>query len=179
MLRIDDVDPGAGHHQVPRVNCSPDTHPFDGVIPAEKRPGRVDERVELWLRRTAASVGKARAFVRAVLPVEQLRHRIDDITPCVSELATNAVLHGSPAGHLILVRVIAHEALLRIEVHDAGESHPLPKAPADDDPSGRGLFLVEALADDWGAAPRDGLGKLVWVEFTLPADVSVHQPLSC
>ncbi|MGX1758952.1 ATP-binding protein [Streptomyces lydicus] len=85
----------------------------------------------------------------------------------MSELVTNAVRHGSPAGHLILVRVIVNETLLRIEVHDAGESRPRLQAPADDDASGRGLFLVDALADDWGVAPREGLGKVVWVAFKL------------
>ncbi|MGI5256990.1 ATP-binding protein [Streptomyces angustmyceticus] len=119
----------------------------------------MDEQSELRFNRAATSVGKARAFVRAALPAEQLRHRIDDITVCVSELVTNAVRHGSPAGHLILVRVIVNEMLLRIEVHDAGASPPRLQAPADDDQAGRGLFLVDALADDWGIAAREGLGR--------------------
>lgn len=139
----------------------------------------MDETSELRFNRAATSVGKARAFVRAALPVEQLRHRIDDITLCVSELVTNAVRHGSPAGHLILVRVSVNEMVLRIEVHDAGESRPRMQAPADDDQAGRGLFLVDALADDWGIAPRDGLGKVVWVAFKLPVPVSVRNPVPC
>ncbi|AZS71037.1 ATP-binding protein [Streptomyces lydicus] len=139
----------------------------------------MDEQSELRFNRAATSVGKARAFVRAALPVEQLRHHIDDITLCVSELVANAVRHGSPAGHLILVRVIVNEMLLRIEVHDAGKSRPRLQSPADDVLSGRGLFLVDALADDWGIAPRDGLGKVIWVEFKLPAPVSVRNPVPC
>ncbi|NEB95905.1 ATP-binding protein [Streptomyces bauhiniae] len=128
----------------------------------------MDDQAELRFNRAAASVGKARAFVRAALPAAQFRERIDDITLCVSELATNAVRHGSPAGHLFLVRVSVNESLLRIEVHDAGESRPVLRVPADDDLTGRGLVLVDSLADDWGTGPRDGLGKVVWVEFKVP-----------
>ncbi|MFJ4004530.1 ATP-binding protein [Streptomyces sp. NPDC090023] len=136
----------------------------------------MDDQAELRFQRAAASVGKARAFVRAALPAAQIRERIDDITLCVSELATNAVRHGSPAGHLFLVRVSVNESLLRIEVHDAGESRPVLRAPADDDLSGRGLVLVDSLADDWGTGPRDGLGKVVWIEFKLPEPASVCGP---
>lgn len=139
----------------------------------------MDEQSEIQFNRAATSVGKARAFIRAALPVEQFRYRIDDITLCVSELATNAIQHGIPAGHLFLVRVIMNETLLRIEVHDAGESRPQLRSPGYDDLSGRGLVLVAALADDWGIAPRDGLGKVVWVEFKVPASMSVREPLPC
>ncbi|MEU8586922.1 ATP-binding protein [Streptomyces sp. NPDC048664] len=139
----------------------------------------MEEQSEIQFNRAATSVGKARAFIRAALPVEQLRDRIDDITLCVSELANNAVQHGTPAGHLFCVRVIVNETLLRIEVHDAGENRPQLRSPEDDDLSGRGLVLVAALADDWGTAPRDGLGKIVWVEFKVLISMPVREPLPC
>lgn len=138
----------------------------------------MDDQAELRFNRAATSVGKARAFVRAALPGARFRERIDDITLCVSELATNAVRHGSPAGHLFLVRVSVNESLLRIEVHDAGESRPVLRVPADDDLTGRGLVLVDSLADDWGTGPRDGIGKVVWVEFKLPVPASACGPHS-
>ncbi|MFQ6147073.1 ATP-binding protein [Streptomyces seoulensis] len=137
----------------------------------------MDEQSEFRFNRAATSVGKARGFIRAALPVEQLCDRIDDITLCVSELTTNAIQHGTPAGHIFLVRVIVKESLLRIEVHDAGESRPQLRSPVEDDQSGRGLVLVAALADDWGIEPREGLGKIVWVEFKVPAPAPALAPL--
>ncbi|WP_308013956.1 ATP-binding protein [Streptantibioticus parmotrematis] len=128
----------------------------------------MDGQSERQFKRTPASVGKARAFVQAALPIEQARHRIDDIVLCVSELATNAVEHGTPAGHLFFVRVIFNETLLCVEVHDADNGRLCLKSPSDEDLSGRGLFLVDALSDGWGIMPRDGLGKVVWAEFKLP-----------
>ncbi|GLW14944.1 hypothetical protein Stsp01_16870 [Streptomyces sp. NBRC 13847] len=177
MLRNYEVDPGP--RQPPRLlpaACLPSAPPSIGADSTERRSGRTDEKTERRFNRAVKSVGKARAFVRAALPVDQFRHRIDDITLCVSELVTNAVRHGSPAGHLILVRVVVNEMLLRIEVHDAGENRPQLLSPTGDDQSGRGLFLVDAFADDWGITPRDGLGKVVWVTFKVSASVSVAIP---
>ncbi|WP_030905707.1 ATP-binding protein, partial [Streptomyces sp. NRRL F-5126] len=137
------------------------------------------ESCETRFSRAAASIGDARAFIRDALPVEQFRDRIDDITLCVSELTTNALQHGTPAGRLFLVRATLDERVLRIEVHDACESRPRLRSPDDDDMSGRGLTLVAALADGWGTAPRKGLGKIVWVEFKVPASMSVREPQPC
>ncbi|MFW6691934.1 ATP-binding protein [Streptomyces sp. MAR4 CNX-425] len=114
--------------------------------------------------RGARSVGRARDFVAAAV---RAGDRADDIRVCVSELVTNALRH-TPAGRLLLVRVVAQEHLVHIEVHDAGSGEPHLCAPADTDDHGRGLLLVAALADDWGTADRDGPGKCVWAAFKLP-----------
>ena len=47
---------------------------------------------------------------------------------------------------------------------------PAPRTPATTEPGGRGLQIVEALADDWGVR-REGAGKRVW------AHVPRHQPV--
>ncbi|MFJ8361358.1 ATP-binding protein [Streptomyces sp. NPDC093984] len=48
---------------------------------------------------------------------------------------------------------------------DANDTLPTPRDASPDDESGRGLTLVAALADDWGAEPRPGgIGKTVWFE---------------
>jgi anti-sigma regulatory factor (Ser/Thr protein kinase) len=114
--------------------------------------------------RSARSVGKARDFVAAAV---RAGDRADDIRVCVSELATNALRH-TPAGHLFLVRVLAQEHLVHVEVHDAGDGEPHVCSPADTDDRGRGLLLVAALADDWGTADRNGPGKVVWAAFKVP-----------
>ncbi|MER6104857.1 ATP-binding protein [Streptomyces sp. NPDC001832] len=83
------------------------------------------------------------------LPTEHAAH-------IVAELATNAVVHGHVPGRNFQLGVaVNRDALLRIEVTDTRDEQlpPTPgttSAPADDAESGRGLLLVEALADRWG-----------------------------
>lgn len=54
------------------------------------------------------------------------------------------------------------DGVLRIDVHDSGDGWPRLRVP--DGESGRGLLLVEVLADKWGVGERDP-GKIAWCEF--------------
>jgi anti-sigma regulatory factor (Ser/Thr protein kinase) len=87
-----------------------------------------------------------------------------------SELVTNAVVHGLSPVQLML---IDDGLRLRVEVSD-GETRSLPLAPrrpAQVDASGRGLLIVDRLADRWGARPRHRPpGKIVWFELRRPPD---------
>ncbi|MFB6893654.1 ATP-binding protein [Kitasatospora sp. NPDC056327] len=94
----------------------------------------------------------------------------------VAELASNAIRHGRVAGrgfelHLCLTTEVRRGATLRIEVSDCrGDRLPVLPAPAtcaSDGQSGRGLMLVDALADRWGTLPRDPNAKTVWAELDL------------
>jgi anti-sigma regulatory factor (Ser/Thr protein kinase) len=87
-------------------------------------------------------------------------------------LSTNAVRHGVPPGGLFLVQVDLDEEYLRIEVHDSGTKQPKLQSPGDDDDTGRGLHLVDVLTHDWGVLARSPSGKVVWVEFKVPAPSS-------
>ncbi|MGW5675048.1 ATP-binding protein [Streptomyces sp. NPDC003860] len=80
----------------------------------------------------------------------------------IAELAANAALHGRVRGREArLVAVLSAEELW-VEVTDArGERPPVLRADADGE-SGRGLLLVDALADDWGVLPHRPGGKTVW-----------------
>ncbi|MEW2618941.1 ATP-binding protein [Streptomyces sp. NPDC048106] len=92
----------------------------------------------------------------------------EDVALVVSELMTNALLHGSLRGRFIRLRLLATTATLRAEVSDPrGERRPSLRTAIDDDQFGRGLLLVEALTDDWGVAPRAGAGKTVWAQWRL------------
>ncbi|MEU1277262.1 ATP-binding protein [Streptomyces sp. NPDC005805] len=86
----------------------------------------------------------------------------------VAELAGNAVRHGHVSGRDFLLRVRADGRCgrVRVEVSDASDELPPVTAttPADDEVSGRGLLLIDALADRWGAEKRDPVGKTVWAE---------------
>ncbi len=87
----------------------------------------------------------------------------DDVLLCVSELATNAVLHGVPPGRGYRVRLwLGEQGQLRVEVHDSGDGEPGEREP--DGESGRGLLIVKALADLWGVGEGEP-GKVVWCEF--------------
>ncbi|WP_405976894.1 ATP-binding protein [Streptomyces sp. NBC_00988] len=63
---------------------------------------------------------------------------------------------------------IAVGAVLRIEVTDTrGDCPPRTQHPTQDEESGRGLLIVEALADRWGWDPGPRPRKTVWAELVL------------
>ncbi|MFF5091909.1 ATP-binding protein [Streptomyces niveus] len=108
------------------------------------------------------SVGQARAFTSEALADWGLPGRAEDIRLCVSELATNALVHGTAPGHGFLVELNTDEDVVRLEVHDSRRQHPEARRAAGTDTSGRGLILVNALADGWGVEDRASVGKIVW-----------------
>ncbi|MYS14013.1 ATP-binding protein, partial [Streptomyces sp. SID4982] len=61
------------------------------------------------------------------------------------------------------------ERRLRVEVEDSSSALPRRREPQDDGVSGRGLLLVDMLADAWGVEARGG-GKAVWCEFRVDPD---------
>ncbi|MGP3923589.1 ATP-binding protein [Streptomyces sp. 8N616] len=115
--------------------------------------------------RAASAVPEARSHVARTLEALGIADRADDVLVCVSELATNAIRHGDPhAGHFLL-KVLTVDGRLRIEVQDTGRRRPRVQQPSPDETTGRGLLLVETLADGWGVEPRPPRGKVVWTEF--------------
>ncbi|MEU5366937.1 ATP-binding protein [Streptomyces sp. NPDC005925] len=85
-------------------------------------------------------------------------------TLVVAELASNAVTHGRVPGRDALLRLTRTDDRLRVEVADTrGERHPAVGPGTADTETGRGLLIVEALAETWGVTPRTGApGKTVW-----------------
>lgn len=83
----------------------------------------------------------------------------------ISELVTNAVVHtGCPAVLRMLFGSGAAEAgTVRVEVADISAAPPRPRHAAGEDTNGRGLELVDGLADRWGWQP-EGAGKRIWCE---------------
>ncbi|MFD5697580.1 ATP-binding protein [Streptomyces lasiicapitis] len=116
--------------------------------------------------RARGSVPAARAFALETL-VEwgaDVAGRHDDVRLCVSELATNAVLHGVPPGREFCLTLVVDGLLLRIEVRDSGGGCPRVIREGGEECVGRGLRLVEALADDFGVTVHSP-GKTVWLVF--------------
>lgn len=78
----------------------------------------------------------------------------------VSEIVTNAILH---ARTNFVVSVSPDPAAIRVEVTDGSASFPARRPYDATNPSGRGLAIVDAMADRWGVA-SEPTGKTVWFE---------------
>ena len=96
------------------------------------------------------------------------RASAEDILLVVSELVTNACLHGGGPDELRLHRA---PKLLRVEVRDGGTGEPTPRTPhRAGRPGGHGMFIVQRLCLDWGVMrAEDSAGKTVWAELGWPA----------
>ncbi|ELS57600.1 putative Regulator protein [Streptomyces viridochromogenes Tue57] len=117
----------------------------------KRRLGRADLR----------AVPEARRALR-----ELLRHwgrpgRSDIAELLTSELVTNALVH---TDHDAVLTVTVGPGGLRVEVRDFVARRPRLCVPnADDGTHGRGIILVQSLADAWGVRAH-GVGKAVWFE---------------
>ncbi|WP_331752822.1 ATP-binding protein (plasmid) [Streptomyces sp. NBC_00637] len=118
------------------------------------------------------SVRQAREFAASALQGWGRTARADDVRLCVSELATNAVLHGTAPGRGFLLRINADDDEVRVEVHDSRDQQPRARAASSTDTSGRGLVLVDAISDGWGVEDRSPSGKVVWSMFKVPGMAS-------
>lgn len=129
---------------------------------------------ERFFRRERRSVPAARVFAAGTLACWGIAgtERADDVLLCVSELVTNAVVHGVPPGRQLRLLLRFDGRMVVVEVHDSGSG--VPRVVHDGDEGGRGLLLVAALSDRWGVRER-ALGKAVWCEFLtmFPVPVSV------
>jgi anti-sigma regulatory factor (Ser/Thr protein kinase) len=111
------------------------------------------------------SVRQARQFVAGHLDAYDERV-VDSATLMVSELVTNSIRHA--AGPCTIRLEITADAV-RVEVSDRGQGTPVLQSPTPDETSGRGLRIVAALADDWGASSVAPHGSMVWFCMNLHA----------
>ncbi|MEV7419852.1 ATP-binding protein [Streptomyces sp. NPDC089919] len=107
------------------------------------------------------AVGEVRAALRELLRHWGRPESTDVAELLATELVTNALVHTDQGAEVTATLAAAR---LRVEVRDHTAKHPRSLVPAaDDGTSGRGLLLVQALADDWGVSLQ-GAGKVVWFE---------------
>ncbi|THA57681.1 PAS domain S-box protein [Streptomyces sp. A1136] len=108
----------------------------------------------------------ARHMIGAAVRAWGARERADEIELVADELIVNALMHtDGPA--IVTLRVLpGPRGRLRVEVEDRSSALPRRREAGESGVSGRGLMLVDRLADVWGVAPRGG-GKCVWCEFAL------------
>lgn len=100
---------------------------------------------------------------------------VDSVRLCVSEVLTNAIVHGRPPV-IVVARVV--DETLRVEVGDGSPARGSPRQASGTSSGGRGLAIVDAVAHRWGVESR-GEGKAIWLEYSLVArsptdEVIVH-----
>ena len=107
------------------------------------------------------NIGVARRFVASTIGDHPCRPELEVLT---SEVVANAVTHARTE---VTVQVQATNGRARVEVHDGSADMPELQVPGASLRTGRGLAIVDALADDWGCRRIDGDGKVVWFELAL------------
>ncbi|MER6090097.1 ATP-binding SpoIIE family protein phosphatase, partial [Streptomyces bluensis] len=140
------------------------------------------------VRRTALTVAQdgpdqvagARRHVRDFLQDWAREDQVDSAVLLVSEVVTNVLVH-TDADALLIAEVTEATGVteatdgqerrrIRVEVTDAGDDLPHRRHPGELASFGRGLMLIELLADAWGVDPR-GKGKTIWFElYEAPVD---------
>jgi hypothetical protein len=85
---------------------------------------------------------------------------VESATLMISELVTNAILHG---GRGALLSLSVSPSKLRAEVRDGSDAQPVVRSYSETATTGRGMVIVDALAGAWGSFPVDN-GKVVWFE---------------
>ncbi|MEU6817150.1 ATP-binding protein [Streptomyces sp. NPDC046860] len=134
--------------------------------------------MQLEIRPDPEEVGRARKWARsrlAGLGITADEPLAETLILLVSELVTNAVVHtgrpallrlslpgGAPVAEPSDAGPVA-SVTVRLEVADASSRAPVPRCAGRDATGGRGLALVDCLADRWGWSP-EGAGKSIWCE---------------
>ncbi|MEU0740084.1 SpoIIE family protein phosphatase [Streptomyces sp. NPDC006134] len=131
-----------------------------------------DTAVRRPVRRTMLTIAQAeperiataRRHLRDLLHDWPDGEQTDAAVLLLSETLTNVLVH-TDADALLVAEVTGEpgERRIRVEVFDNGADLPHKRRPGEMASSGRGLMLIELLADAWGVAPR-GQGKSIWFE---------------
>jgi serine/threonine-protein kinase RsbW len=137
---------------------------------ASRPPAAID--VQHWVLGSPTELsGLRKSLFRALygepMPAGgQLDEVPEKMVVVATELATNALVHGSPPTHVYLRRT-AHTFVLDVADEDPG-SVPQRAGPRPPGAGGLGLHIVEELVGDLGWY-ADVTTKHVWVEFPIPA----------
>ena len=120
---------------------------------------------------TPLSVSASRMFETnqlaawGIAPHDDAQGRLAAITLVTSELAANAIKFASQD---IEISLVAHGVHVQIAVSDNNPQPARLQQPGPETPGGRGLLLVDALAERWGQDHHKN-GKTVWAHLALPA----------
>lgn len=129
------------------------------------------------LQALPSRIGQVRRIVSAQLRYWHLDPLIDRAALGVTELLSNVHRHARPDKSCTVELELLPDRLT-VSVRDHDPRLPVPADatdPADTTPlatCGRGLAMVAAVSESWGARPDGENGKVVW--FTLPATAAAH-----
>jgi hypothetical protein len=113
----------------------------------------------------------ARAFLRSTLETWKLDGFGEVTELLATELVANVVTH---VGTTMTLRVQRGPSTMRVELEDPSTEVPVVRHPGPADEHGRGVLLIDELADAWGVEPRAD-GKTVWFEIDVStATAEVH-----
>ncbi|MFI0259089.1 SpoIIE family protein phosphatase [Streptomyces sp. NPDC017056] len=135
-----------------------------GGEPPEPAAGRLQQHVA---PDDPQGLSAARHMIRAAVRTWGAQDRAEEVELVADELITNALLHTDGAAVVTVRMPRGADRRLRLEVADRSSALPRRREPGESAMSGRGLLLVDRLADVWGVEPR-GTGKCVWCEFDCP-----------
>jgi len=111
-----------------------------------------------WFEPVPTSVPAARHLMQELSPWLS-PDTMQDAQVIVSELASNAVVHA----HTPFEVCVRLQPTFRLDVCDSSPAMPKLREPRSDECGGRGLLIVDACAQRWGADLVDG-GKIVWAD---------------
>lgn len=118
------------------------------------------------LQALPSRIGQVRRIISAQLRYWHLDPLIDQAALGVTELLTNVHRHAEP-DKLCTVEIELLLDRLTVSVHDHDPRLPTVRESDVSDTTGRGLALIAAVSESWGARPKGETGKIVW--FTLSA----------
>ncbi|MEU1053049.1 ATP-binding protein [Streptomyces sp. NPDC005876] len=109
------------------------------------------------------SVPRARHWFRKFITPYSPACSVDDCTLMISELVTNAILYGRADEEWhVRVEWLREGTSLRVEVHNPGfPANVRLRRPDADDAHGRGLLLVDSIAESWHSGPSRYGGTVV------------------
>lgn len=159
---------------IPRPMALPTACGFESQLAGPERDGpRVPCGSTRWRGASAEersfvggleSVADARVFTATFLTVWDAADHVADVQLCVSELATNSLIHGGGSRDGFRLRLAVSDHRLNVAVTDSGSGRPVRQTAEWDSASGRGLLIVNEMADRWGVEEHS-VGKTVWAEF--------------
>ena len=117
-----------------------------------------------------AAPGLARRVANDTLAIWDLVELAPIVELLVSEVVTNTVRHARSRGEM---EMSISDRTVRVAVSDHAGGELGPQHPRPDEPTGRGLAIVDSVATRWGVGEPDDVGKTVWFELDVD-DVGIE-----
>nr|WP_053140998.1 ATP-binding protein [Streptomyces ambofaciens]CAJ88449.1 putative regulator [Streptomyces ambofaciens ATCC 23877] len=161
-----------GLPHVPRPAAGREEWPCPAPHPSRHAQGGGLAPAVLRIACSAEGFARARVFTRDTLNGWSLGRHADDAVLVITELASNAVSHALPSAAAgapeIRLGLAPRPSHLMLTVSDPGDNAPVfaPSGGSALQEHGRGLCIVDALAEEWGWTPRPPAGKTVWAKLS-------------